>query len=164
MQGLIVASRGFSTSIVDTGLTSLEQVDATPETGEKRGRGRPRKYPATSTPKPASDAPKRGRGRPRKIVSEPAPAVVTPSGPKRGRGRPRKDSGMQNILTCCGWYMLTLVPCYQAMRHPSPRRSRRRMAVEDPARTLFQMEKPKLLSRRSHLWSTSSLKLAALSG
>jgi AT hook motif. len=115
MQGLIVASRGFSTSIVDTGLTSLEQVDATPQTGAKRGRGRPRKYPETSTPKPASDAPKRGRGRPRKIVSESEPAVVTPSGPKRGRGRPRKDLGMGNILTCCGWYILTLVPCYQAM-------------------------------------------------
>lgn len=164
MQGLIVASRGFSTSIVDTGLTSLGQVDATPQIGEKRGRGRPRKYPATSTPKPASETPKRGRGRPRKIVSEPAPAVVTSPGPKRGRGRPRKNSGMENVLTCCGWYMLTLVLCYQGLRHPSPRRSRRRMAVEDPAKTLFQMEKPKLPNRRSHLRPTSSLKQAALSG
>lgn len=38
----------------------------TPATGEKRGRGRPRKYPVGSTP-------------------------VRPEGPKRGRGRPRKD-------------------------------------------------------------------------
>ncbi|KAJ5208736.1 hypothetical protein N7449_003115 [Penicillium cf. viridicatum] len=78
---------------------SASVVDATPQTGEKRGRGRPRKYPETSTPKPASDAPKRGRGRPRKIVSEPEPAVVTPSGPKRGRGRPRKDSGDAKPVT-----------------------------------------------------------------
>ena len=117
MQGLIVASRGFSTQTVSTPLTDMEQVDAVPQTGEKRGRGRPRKYPLSSTPKPASDAPKRGRGRPRKIVSEPVPEAVTPSGPKRGRGRPRKDSSMSHILICCGWYMLILALCYQAMRH-----------------------------------------------
>ncbi|KAJ5834839.1 hypothetical protein N7447_000865 [Penicillium robsamsonii] len=72
---------------------SASVVDATPQTGEKRGRGRPRKYPESSTPKPASDAPKRGRGRPRKIVSETETEVIAPAGPKRGRGRPRKDSG-----------------------------------------------------------------------
>ncbi|KAJ5384742.1 High mobility group HMG-I/HMG-Y [Penicillium concentricum] len=78
---------------------SASVVDATPQTGEKRGRGRPRKYPESSTPKPASDAPKRGRGRPRKIVSEPEPEVVAPAGPKRGRGRPRKDSGDATPVT-----------------------------------------------------------------
>ncbi|KAJ5774074.1 hypothetical protein N7457_008970 [Penicillium paradoxum] len=66
-------------------------AEATPQTSEKRGRGRPRKYPEGSTPKPASDGPKRGRGRPRKIVSELEVESATPSGPKRGRGRPRKD-------------------------------------------------------------------------
>lgn len=76
-------------------LTRVEQNDATPQTSEKRGRGRPRKNPESSTPKLAYDGPKRGRGRPRKIVSETSPEAVTPSGPKRGRGRPRKDSGME---------------------------------------------------------------------
>lgn len=76
-------------------MTRVEQNDATPQTSEKRGRGRPRKHPEISTPKLAYDGPKRGRGRPRKIVSETSPEVATPSGPKRGRGRPRKDSGME---------------------------------------------------------------------
>ncbi|CAG7924170.1 unnamed protein product [Penicillium olsonii] len=66
---------------------------ATPQTTEKRGRGRPRKNPEDLTPKPAYDGPKRGRGRPRKIVSETDAEAVTPSGPKKGRGRPRKESG-----------------------------------------------------------------------
>ncbi|KXG47056.1 High mobility group, HMG-I/HMG-Y [Penicillium griseofulvum] len=73
-------------------------VDTTPQT-EKRGRGRPRKYPESSTPKPDPDAPKRGRGRPRKIVSELEPQVVATAGPKRGRGRPRKDSGDATPVT-----------------------------------------------------------------
>lgn len=67
-------------------------------TGEKRKRGRPRKYPEGSAPKPTTDGPKRGRGRPRKIVPETeaaaAAAAVASSGPKRGRGRPRKEPGM----------------------------------------------------------------------
>jgi hypothetical protein len=49
------------------------------ETGEKRGRGRPR-----TRPLPDANAPKRGRGRPRK---NPAPDA---NAPKRGRGRPKK--------------------------------------------------------------------------
>lgn len=67
-------------------------------TGEKRKRGRPRKYPEGATPKP-TEGPKRGRGRPRKIVSEEdqaaaAAAAAASEGPKRGRGRPRKEPGM----------------------------------------------------------------------
>ncbi|KAJ5173033.1 hypothetical protein N7492_005626 [Penicillium capsulatum] len=75
---------------------SGSEVAHTPQTGEKRKRGRPRKNPAESTPKPA-DGPKRGRGRPRKIVSEEeaaaAAAAAAAQGPKRGRGRPRKEPG-----------------------------------------------------------------------
>ncbi|KAE8152598.1 DUF55-domain-containing protein [Aspergillus avenaceus] len=62
-----------------------------PATGEKRKRGRPRKYPEGSGPKP-TPGPKRGRGRPRKDPS----AKDTPSKPstpregKRPVGRPRK--------------------------------------------------------------------------
>lgn len=67
-------------------------------TGEKRKRGRPRKYTEGSTSKPA-DGPKRGRGRPRKVVSEAdlaaAAAAAASEGPKRGRGRPRKEPGME---------------------------------------------------------------------
>ncbi|KAJ5096000.1 High mobility group HMG-I/HMG-Y [Penicillium alfredii] len=69
------------------------QVAATPQTGEKRKRGRPRKYPDGSTPKPASDGPKRGRGRPRKVVSETQTGTTPSPGPKKGRGRPRKEPG-----------------------------------------------------------------------
>lgn len=75
-------------------LIESEQSAATPQTGEKRGRGRPRKNPETATPKPAYDGPKRGRGRPRKLTSETQPEALTPGGSKKGRGRPRKDSGM----------------------------------------------------------------------
>ncbi|KAJ5748796.1 uncharacterized protein N7511_010492 [Penicillium nucicola] len=77
-------------------------VDVTPQTGEKRGRGRPRKYPEGETPKPpASDGPKRGRGRPRKIAvqSEPETEPATPLVPKRGRGRPRKDTVSVTVAT-----------------------------------------------------------------
>ncbi|KAI2713460.1 hypothetical protein CBS147332_5200 [Penicillium roqueforti] len=87
------------TSAAPASAESASVVDVTPETGEKRGRGRPRKNPESSAPKPVSDAPKRGRGRPRKIVSEPEPEVVAPTGPKRGRGRPRKDSGDATPVT-----------------------------------------------------------------
>ncbi|OJI81280.1 hypothetical protein ABZX51_010522 [Aspergillus tubingensis] len=60
----------------------------TPATGEKRKRGRPRKYPEGSTPK-RPDGPKRGRGRPRKDPNAPTPSKSTT--PKQGkRGRPRK--------------------------------------------------------------------------
>ncbi|EHA20599.1 hypothetical protein ASPNIDRAFT_126341, partial [Aspergillus niger ATCC 1015] len=60
-----------------------------PATGEKRKRGRPRKYPEGSTPK-RPDGPKRGRGRPRKDPNAPTPAKSTT--PKQGkRGRPRKN-------------------------------------------------------------------------
>ncbi|KAF7597267.1 hypothetical protein BBP40_008109 [Aspergillus hancockii] len=71
-----------------------------PSTGEKRKRGRPRKYPEGSGPKP-SPGPKRGRGRPRKDAS----AKGTPSKsstPKEGKrpvGRPRKtlpENGADN--------------------------------------------------------------------
>ncbi|KAL2870237.1 PUA-like domain-containing protein [Aspergillus lucknowensis] len=61
----------------------------TPATGEKRGRGRPRKYPEGSTPV-RPEGPKRGRGRPPKDPSTKAsPKPKTPSS-TRGRGRPRK--------------------------------------------------------------------------
>ncbi|KAJ5130321.1 High mobility group HMG-I/HMG-Y [Penicillium bovifimosum] len=73
--------------------------DVIPQSSEKRGRGRPRKYPIDSTPKPVPDGPKRGRGRPRKIVSEQEPEVATPSVPKRGRGRPRKEPDSTTPVT-----------------------------------------------------------------
>ncbi|KAB8239648.1 hypothetical protein ETB97_001059 [Aspergillus alliaceus] len=62
-----------------------------PTTGEKRKRGRPRKYPEGSGPKPPP-GPKRGRGRPRKDPST-AGTSSKPSTPKEGKrpvGRPRK--------------------------------------------------------------------------
>lgn len=63
-----------------------QQVD--PNTGEKRKRGRPRKYPPGSRPQPV---PGRGRGRPRKDPN----AKVTPAKPATPRpvGRPRKSLG-----------------------------------------------------------------------
>ncbi|KAL5359121.1 PUA-like domain-containing protein [Aspergillus floccosus] len=59
-----------------------------PSTGEKRKRGRPRKYPPGSRPQPV---PGRGRGRPRKDPN--AKVTPKPEAPKsgRGRGRPRKS-------------------------------------------------------------------------
>lgn len=75
-------------------------IQATPQTGEKRKRGRPRKYPEGTFPKPSTDGPKRGRGRPRKILTEEESAAAAAQkeasaaeGPKRGRGRPRKEPG-----------------------------------------------------------------------
>ncbi|KAJ5582590.1 High mobility group HMG-I/HMG-Y [Penicillium sp. DV-2018c] len=76
---------------VDATPASAPVPDSTPQISEKRGRGRPRKYPIGSTPTSVPDGPKRGRGRPRKIVSEQESEVATPSVPKRGRGRPRKE-------------------------------------------------------------------------
>ncbi|KAJ5949101.1 Thymocyte nuclear protein 1 [Penicillium verhagenii] len=72
-------------------------------TGDKRKRGRPRKYPVGSTPvKPESDGPKRGRGRPKKILTEADMAAAAAKkeasaddGPKRARGRPRKEPGLE---------------------------------------------------------------------
>ncbi|KAE8352624.1 PUA-like domain-containing protein [Aspergillus coremiiformis] len=66
---------------------------ADPATGEKRKRGRPRKYPEGSGPKP-SPGPKRGRGRPRKDPSA-KDTPSKPSTPKEGKrpvGRPKKFS------------------------------------------------------------------------
>ncbi|KAJ5389640.1 Thymocyte nuclear protein 1 [Penicillium cataractarum] len=75
-------------------------IDDTPQTGEKRKRGRPRKTPEESIPK-TSDEPKRGRGRPRKVLSEAdlaaaAAAAASPAS-KRGRGRPRKEPGTTKV-------------------------------------------------------------------
>jgi hypothetical protein len=64
----------------------------TTETGEKRGRGRPRKNPVETTSTDtvptvtAETGEKRGRGRPRKN-----PVEAVQIGEKRGRGRPRKN-------------------------------------------------------------------------
>ncbi|KAJ5622331.1 High mobility group HMG-I/HMG-Y [Penicillium herquei] len=72
--------------------------EPTPKTGEKRKRGRPRKFPEGTFPKPDPNGPKRGRGRPRKILSETeaaAKAAESPAGPKKGRGRPRKEPGTE---------------------------------------------------------------------
>ncbi len=65
--------------------------------GEKRGRGRPRKYPVGSTyadkvrSGEIGTGEKRGRGRPRKypIGSAAASATLAEPGEKKGRGRPR---------------------------------------------------------------------------
>ncbi|KAI2792361.1 Thymocyte nuclear protein 1 [Penicillium oxalicum] len=68
-------------------------TETSPQTGEKRKRGRPRKTP--EEPSKSSDEPKRGRGRPRKVLSEAeiaaAAAAAASPGIKRGRGRPRKE-------------------------------------------------------------------------
>ncbi|KAK1142884.1 hypothetical protein N8T08_007318 [Aspergillus melleus] len=62
---------------------------AAPSTGEKRKRGRPRKYPEGTTPKPTSG---RGRGRPRKDPNAETPSKPkTPQEGKRPVGRPRKS-------------------------------------------------------------------------
>ncbi|KAJ5090604.1 High mobility group HMG-I/HMG-Y [Penicillium argentinense] len=73
----------------------------TPQTGEKRGRGRPRKNPEAATPKAVNDGAKRGRGRPKKVLTEAeaaaaaAKAATSSAGPKKGRGRPRKEPGTE---------------------------------------------------------------------
>ncbi|KAJ5778131.1 hypothetical protein N7520_001377 [Penicillium odoratum] len=72
-------------------------MQVTLQTGDKRKRGRPRKYPVGTSPKPSADGPKRGRGRPRKNPAEENTATATKKDalasepPKRGRGRPPKD-------------------------------------------------------------------------
>ncbi|KAL4867363.1 hypothetical protein BDV12DRAFT_171529 [Aspergillus spectabilis] len=71
--------------------TSTTSTPATTETAEKKGRGRPRKYPEGSTPA-RPEGPKRGRGRPRKNASVAAtPRPKTPGSSTRGRGRPKKS-------------------------------------------------------------------------
>ncbi|KAL4804273.1 PUA-like domain-containing protein [Aspergillus unguis] len=70
--------------------TTTTSNPATPATGEKRGRGRPRKYPEGSTPV-RPEGPKRGRGRPRKDPADRVtPKKSTPGSSSRGRGRPKK--------------------------------------------------------------------------
>ncbi|CEL10765.1 Putative AT DNA binding protein [Aspergillus calidoustus] len=70
--------------------TGAASTPATPATGEKRGRGRPRKYPEGSKPAPP-EGPKRGRGRPPKDpAAKGTPKPKTPASSSRGRGRPRK--------------------------------------------------------------------------
>lgn len=70
--------------------------------GEKRGKGRPRKDPENAMPakpKPATTTPGRGRGRPR---NDPASATPTkPATPGRGRGRPPKDPSEKS--SSCSW-------------------------------------------------------------
>lgn len=74
-------------------------LQSTPKTGEKRKRGRPRKFPEGTFPKPNPDGPKRGRGRPRKILTAAETAAAAKKAeaakntPSKGRGRPRKEPG-----------------------------------------------------------------------
>ncbi|KAF7715784.1 AT-hook transcription factor [Penicillium ucsense] len=76
-------------------IEEITKSGTSPQTGEKRKRGRPRKTPDEVTK--SSDEPKRGRGRPRKVLSETeiaaAAAAAASPGIKRGRGRPRKEPG-----------------------------------------------------------------------
>ena len=62
-------------------MENLEIVQESP-TIQRRGRGRPRIYPAKEID---PDMPKRGRGRPRVYPAK----EVGPDEPKKGRGRPR---------------------------------------------------------------------------
>jgi len=64
---------------------------------EKRGRGRPRKYPVKE-----ESGEKKGRGRPRKFPVAEEPEV------KRGRGRPRKYSIMEKEVLPSGLYKPTI--------------------------------------------------------
>ncbi|KAJ5175176.1 Thymocyte nuclear protein 1 [Penicillium canariense] len=93
---VVGSGEGASSIHTRASLIVLGQIAETPQTGEKKKRGRPRKFPEGSTPK-SSDGPKRGRGRPRKVLSEAdlaaAAAAAASPGPKRGRGRPRKELG-----------------------------------------------------------------------
>ncbi|KAL6238904.1 PUA-like domain-containing protein [Aspergillus navahoensis] len=78
---------------IATDVTTTASTPATPAAPEKRGRGRPRKYPVGSTPV-RPEGPKRGRGRPRKeptgTEAKTTPKSNTPGSSSRGRGRPRK--------------------------------------------------------------------------
>lgn len=58
----------------------IKKLEKTADAAAKRGRGRPRKHPATPI------KPKRPRGRPKKEVPE-----AQANAPKRPRGRPRKN-------------------------------------------------------------------------
>ncbi|KAL4946684.1 hypothetical protein BDV06DRAFT_218148 [Aspergillus oleicola] len=71
--------------------TTATSTPATPATAEKKGRGRPRKYPEGSTPA-RPEGPKRGRGRPRKDPATTGAPKAAPksSTPGKGRGRPKK--------------------------------------------------------------------------
>ncbi|KAL2835755.1 PUA-like domain-containing protein [Aspergillus pseudoustus] len=92
-----------SASVADEAATPSKRVateaastPATPATGEKRGRGRPRKYPEGSRPAPR-EGPKRGRGRPPKDPAAKAtPKPKTPTSSSRGRGRPKKTTAQAN--------------------------------------------------------------------
>ncbi|KAJ5891618.1 Thymocyte nuclear protein 1 [Penicillium subrubescens] len=88
-------ARNAATNAVASG-KGTSSTAGSPQIGEKRKRGRPRKSIEESIPEP-SDEPKRGRGRPRKVLSEAdlaaaAAATASPAA-KRGRGRPRKEPG-----------------------------------------------------------------------
>ncbi|KAF3386860.1 Thymocyte nuclear protein 1 [Penicillium rolfsii] len=86
-------ARNAATKPIVSG-NGASSIAGSPQTGEKRKRGRPRKSIEEPIPKP-SDEPKRGRGRPRKVLSEAdlAKAAAAAASPamKRGRGRPRKE-------------------------------------------------------------------------
>ncbi|KAL4899754.1 PUA-like domain-containing protein [Aspergillus multicolor] len=84
---------------VAEGDASTPATPATPATGEKKGRGRPRKYPVGST-SVRPEEPKRGRGRPPKATTGTATPKAkatskstTPGSSSRGRGRPKKNAG-----------------------------------------------------------------------
>lgn len=88
-----------SVSVADEAATPSKKVATdtttmpeTPATGEKRGRGRPRKYPVGSTPV-RPEGPKRGRGRPRKDPSTTPKTTPKSTTPGKGRGRPKKTPG-----------------------------------------------------------------------
>lgn len=92
-------SKRARSSLSATSAAAQETPSAgSPQTGDKRKRGRPRKNPEDLTPKkPETDGPKRGRGRPKKILTAAqvaaAEAAAATAGPKKGRGRPRKEPG-----------------------------------------------------------------------
>ncbi|KAJ0421639.1 PUA-like domain-containing protein [Aspergillus carlsbadensis] len=78
-------------------VTGTASTPETPATGEKRGRGRPRKYPVGSRPAPP-EGPKRGRGRPPKDPAAKAtPKPKTLASSSRGRGRPRKNTTQTSV-------------------------------------------------------------------
>ncbi|KAJ5294177.1 hypothetical protein PENANT_c028G06149 [Penicillium antarcticum] len=132
-EGTATPAKRMRNSVIATPASApAAQVEVTPQTGEKRGRGRPRKYPEGETPKPpASDGPKRGRGRPRKVAaeSEPETEAVTPSIPKRGRGRPRKDTVSETV------------PTHETKKKDGRGRPRKEPAAETPATTTPEVKK-----------------------
>ncbi|KAJ5376783.1 hypothetical protein N7509_013669 [Penicillium cosmopolitanum] len=105
-------SEGASTTPAKRGRPSLSAKPksaeaapsaSSPQTGEKRKRGRPRKSTDDVTPNAKkvapSDGSKRGRGRPKKILTPAQTAAAEKAaanaGPKKGRGRPRKEPGTE---------------------------------------------------------------------